>query len=139
MTQILINTCYGGFGVSNEAIELWFSKKGLPMRIETTEYGDKIYYHGDDMIWSWSMDRDDPTLIEIFNEIGSERTSGNYADLVLVELPEFCQYRMGEYDGKEWIEETWVEFSIDDLAKGLSEKQLEMASKVDSIKISKNS
>jgi hypothetical protein len=136
MQKILINTCYGGFGVSDEAIELWFSKKGLPMRVETTEYGYKTYYHGDDMICC--INRKDPTLIEIFEEIGSERTSGDYAKLVLVELPEFCQYRMGEYDGTEWIEETWIEVSIDDLTKGLSEEQLAMALKVDSIKISKN-
>ena len=131
--KLLINKCYGGYGVSNEAIELWFSKKGLPMRTEITEYGDTRYYHEDNMIWS--IGRNDPTLIEIFEEIGSERTSGDHADLKLVELPDFCKYTVGEYDGNEWIEETWIEVSLTDLANGLSKEQLEMAKQVSSIKI----
>ena len=135
--KILINRCYGGYGISNEAIELWFSKKGLPMKTEITDYGDTRYYHEDNIVWS--IDRNDPTLIEIFEEIGSERTSGEHANLTLEELPDFCQYKIGEYDGQEWIDETWIEVSLTDLTNGLSKEQLEMAQQVDSIKISRNS
>ena len=135
--KLLINRCYGGYGISNEAIELWFTKKGLPMRTELTEYGDKRYYHNDDRIWR--LDRDDPTLIEIFEEIGSKRTSGNHSKLSLVELPDFAHFTIGEYDGQEWIENTWIEVSIEELANGLSQEKLDMVCQVDCIKISTNS
>jgi hypothetical protein len=135
--KLLINRAYGGYGVSNEAIELWFTKKGLPMRTEIDKYGDKRYYHDDKLVWS--IDRTDPTLIEIFEEIGSKRTSGEHANLCLEELPDFAHYFIGEYDGQEWIDDTWIEVTIEELANGLSQEKLAMLQKVNGIRLQRNS
>ena len=132
MKKVLINTCYGGYGVSNEAIKLYLKLKGIDYTIETNEYNDERIKVQDDIVWS--LDRDDPTLIEIFEEIGSKRTSGDHSKLTLVEIPDFCEYSIGEYDGSEWIE-TWVNVTKEELANGLSPEKLAMVCEVGTIRL----
>ena len=133
MKKVLINRCYGGYGVSNEAIELWLKKKGMDYTTEVSQYGDVIYKVDDNIIWT--MNREDSTLIEIFEEIGSERTSGNHAQLELVGLPDFCEYSIGEYDGQEWVQDTWINVTEQELSMGLSPEKLDMVRKVGSIRL----
>lgn len=79
MTFVL-NKCYGGFSLSAFAVE----KLGVE---------DK-YAHLDDL----EMD----ALISLIREYGSEKCSGRYANLQLVEIPDTCtDYEINEYDGFE--------------------------------------
>jgi hypothetical protein len=138
--KLLINVCYGGYGVSDEAIELWAKKKNIVLTKKTLEYGDYHYYvDGDKIISGYDIGRTDDTLIEIFEEIGSERTSGDHAELQLVEIPDGCEYDIHEYDGMESISDTWINVSVKELIEGLSPDRLEAALNVSSIRIQGNS
>ena len=80
--KIVINECYGGFGFSNEAVE-----------ILGEEYKDK-----------WDIKRDDPKVIALIEEMGSEFVSDKFACLVVVEVPEEAtDYMIREYDGYESV------------------------------------
>lgn len=134
--KLLINVCYGGYGISDEAIVLWAQKKNIALIKNTTEYGDYSYYmDGDKIISGHAIDRNDPVIIEVFEELGSERTSGMHGELALVELPDGCEYDITEYDGWESISNTWINVSVKELIEGLSPDRLEAALNVSSIKI----
>ena len=79
--RIVLNKCYGGFGLSKQAIEI-------------LGYGNG-YYDGR---------RDDPALLALIDEKGEEWVSGYCADLGVVEIPdEATDWELDEYDGWETI------------------------------------
>jgi hypothetical protein len=89
--KIAINTCYGGFGLSKEALSLFNERSG------TT-----ITYEND-------IARNNPILVEIVEQLGAA-AKGDFAELKVVEIPDDVQWQIEEYDGKEWIAEkhrTW--------------------------------
>jgi hypothetical protein len=87
MVKVVINDCYGGFGLSQEAFDLYKEKGGTAKDV-----------------WEVNDNRADPILVEVVEELGSKKSSHSYAKLKVVEVPEGAQYRIGEYDGDEWIE-----------------------------------
>ena len=85
---IVINKCYGGFGVSELAMDLYKKYTG-------TTASD--------------IARDDPALVRIVRELGDE-ANGGYAKLHIVEVPGDVDWQIEEYDGNEWVAEvhrTW--------------------------------
>jgi hypothetical protein len=128
--KIVINVKYGGFGLSNKAFELYLTKKGITFyKNEKDEYGITSYYkvppeeydrlHKECYArdgnfkeinskgWYLSADdieRDDPELIEVIEELGKE-ANGRFADLKIVEIPGGIDWEISEYDGMESIEE----------------------------------
>jgi hypothetical protein len=95
MTKIVINKCYGGFGLSEEATKLYFEKIGKTV--------SKFWYDRD-------LQRDDPILVEVVEELGSAKASDAYALLDVVEIPDEIDWCIEEYDGQEWVSEshrTW--------------------------------
>ena len=91
MRKVVINKCFGGFGLSKEALIL------------LGQESDSFYWMDDK--------RTDSLLVEVVEELG-ERASGEYAKLKVVELPEDVQWSIRERDGNEWIAEnhrTWGE------------------------------
>ena len=89
--KIVINACYGGFGLSKEALALFNERSGA-----VVTYEDKIK-------------RDDPILVEVVEQLG-EDASDRFADLKVVKIPDDVQWTIEEYDGNEWIAEkhrTW--------------------------------
>jgi len=119
--KVLINSCYGGFTLSDFAIELYCERANIK----------------EDQFDDYSVSRKDPLLIEIFEEIGSEQMSGMCSKITVVEIPDFAKYWIGEYDGFESISETWIEVREEDLKKGFSDEQIKAANQVMSIKIVK--
>ena len=90
---IVINNCYGGFGLSEHAQSLYKEMAGIT---------DENWHDRD-------VSRDDPYLVKIVRELGSE-ASGGYADLRIVEVPAGVEWDIAEYDGNEWVAEkhrTW--------------------------------
>ena len=75
--KIVINGCYGGFGLSKEAVaELGRSNCG----------------------------RQDVKLIELIETKGSEYCSGSFAALEVVSIPdESTDWEIIEYDGAEYV------------------------------------
>lgn len=116
--KIVINACYGGFGLSNEAIQRYADIKGIKVWPVTTEYGHNVYYtvppedQKEDplsYIDDYSIPRDDSVLIQIVEEMG-EAASGKYGRLKIVEIPDDVKWHIAEYDGNEWVAEdhrTW--------------------------------
>jgi hypothetical protein len=116
--KVLINNCYGGFGYSDEFVKEFYKRKG----IEPQEY------HED-------MTVDNPEVIALFEELGSEFASGSFAQLKIVEIPDGLKFDVGEYDGQEWISNTWIKVTLEELSKGLTDEQLQLAEKATCIKI----
>jgi hypothetical protein len=128
--KVLINNCYGGFGISHEACKLWLERNNISFTETKDNYGDPQFIIDNDISYvPHLISRDDSTMIQIFEEKGSKFVSGECAELILVEVPDGCQYRIGEYDGAEHIDQTWIEVTLDELKNGLSQEQLDMVSK----------
>ncbi len=95
MTQIVINCEHGGFGLSDEAMEL-YAAFCRDAQIEPCEYDSEI-------------PRDSQQLVSVVKVLG-ERASSRYARLKIVTIPDDVEWTVMEYDGSEWIAEahrTW--------------------------------
>ena len=107
--KIVINKCYGGFGLSEEAVLLYAKKKGLNLIVQRDK-GLKInhYYINEKKDGNYFSERDiqrnDTILIEVVNELG-EKADGFCSELKIVEIPDDVEWIIEEYDGKEWIAE----------------------------------
>jgi hypothetical protein len=89
--KIAINIYYGGFGLSEEAQEL-YSK-----------------YSGITDIRQYSIPRNDPHLIRVIEEL-QEKAGARYSKLKIVEVPDDIKWHISEYDGWEHVAEdhrTW--------------------------------
>jgi len=112
---VVINTCHGGYGLSQEA-ELLYLKRSMidyetqprESRYDTERYGPLILVNG--KIWySSDISRDDPVLVSVVRELGA-KANGNFAELKIVEIPTSVDWQINEYDGREWVAEahrTW--------------------------------
>ena len=96
--KIVINTCFGGFGLSDEAITMYRERKGIAADTRPT-YADELA-------------RDDADLIAVVEALG-EKANDQYSELKVVEVPTWLKekgWSIEEYDGREWIAEnhcTW--------------------------------
>jgi len=84
--KIVINTCYGGFGLSKEALALFNERSGM---VNTYDTG---------------IPRNNPILVEIVEQLG-EAADGGHAELKVVEIPDDVKWHIHEYDGWETIHE----------------------------------
>ena len=88
--KVVINKCYGGFGLSVEAYKF--------LSIPWDGYG-----------YEFRQDRTNPKLVKCVEELGEE-ASGRFSSLKVVEIPDDVEWEIGEYDGTEWVAEkhrTW--------------------------------
>ena len=135
--KIVINKCYGGYGLSSEAIELYLTKKNIPIEINashSTGY-NKYYIVEDNYTFNeWYIRRHDPILVEVVEELG-EKSWGTNAELKVIEIPDNCHYQIDEYDGMESYPEIWIEVTGSELKEGLSEEKIELARQGCSIKL----
>lgn len=116
--RIVINSCYGGFSLSHEAIMMYSEMAKLNLGfVEDKKYEGLglIHYYLDgevDDVHYWSdrrISRDDPDLVNVVAALG-EAANGRCADLKIVEIPKGVDWEICEYDGKEWVAEvhrTW--------------------------------
>ena len=129
--KIVINVCFGGFGLSDEAFELYMKKKNIKWvekdanaildrssyySIPKKEYsrlakeafekdGSYKNFKEDECYLSYSnIERDDPILVEVVEELG-EKVNSRCAKLEVVEIPADVKWAIDEYDGNESIHE----------------------------------
>ncbi len=91
MIKIVINTCFGGFGLSEEAEAEYKKRKGIT---------DPDWYY-------WDIDRTCPVLVSM---VEAGKVDGDYAELKVVEIPDDVNWFIHEYDGIEHVAErhrTW--------------------------------
>lgn len=89
--KIVINACFGGFGLSDEALKFLNLDSDRQYRLNWDQ-NNKI-------------NRTDFKLIKCINTLGSERSSGDYAALKVVEIPDDVDWEIEEYDGAECVVE----------------------------------
>lgn len=82
MHKVVINSCYGGFGLSDKAKA---RLKELGLEVE----------------WGYDIPRHHPLLVQVVEELG-EKASDTYAKLEVVEINSRL-YQVTEYDGFEDI------------------------------------
>jgi hypothetical protein len=114
---VVINRCFGGFGLSHEATMLYSELAKLNLKPVEGKYfsftGYDYYIDGietDEMFWYDNMlKRDDPDLVSVVRKLG-EKANGPHADLKVVEIPYDIEWEIDEYDGSEQVAEkhrTW--------------------------------
>ena len=88
--KIVINRCWGGFGLSDIAKMRYIKEAKFVLN-------------------EWDIPRDDPVLVSIVEELGYN-SWGHYAELKVVEIPDGIEWKIEDYDGMEKISEehrTW--------------------------------
>jgi hypothetical protein len=113
MAYIVINTCYGGFGLSLEAQKLYLEKKGIvPKFFEGSASWEKHYYKKTPYDFYYSqINRHDKHLAEVVLELG-HKANGDCAKLEVVEVEPGTLYKINEYDGRESIEYEWDGYQV---------------------------
>lgn len=84
--KVVINTCFGGYGLSEEAYKY--------LGLEWDGYG-----------FARDTNRTDSKLIECVETLG-EKANGQFASLKVVEVPDDVDWYIDDYDGIETVEET---------------------------------
>jgi hypothetical protein len=130
MTKIVYNACYGGFGLSHEAIMRYAEIKGIKMYFthsgvldlqhyylctpeeyerlcaedEANPIGTNRYARSNELYFSpRSVERTDPALVQVVEELGA-KANGEFSKLRIAEVPAGTLYRIDEYDGYESVE-----------------------------------
>jgi hypothetical protein len=94
--KVVINSCHGGFSLSDAAIARYLELADLTIT-NTDEFYDR------------DIPRDDAALIQVVEEMGS-MANGSFAILKIVEIPNDVNWYIEDYDGDEWVAErhrTW--------------------------------
>lgn len=133
MTQIVINTDFGGFGLSDEAVFLYFQKKGWGVHYKKQETHSEFFKIVDGQplpdilfkeyidltdderdqyntayeeygFFDWELERDDAVLLEVVKELGA-KANGWASRLKIVTIPDDVDWGIHEYDGREHIYE----------------------------------
>jgi hypothetical protein len=130
--KIVINSCYGGFGLSYEAVMLYAKLKGIKLyafqrkvdkksltfeKCIPYKKGDKAFmisystkplkdgkYEKDSYFLEIDIERNDPALVKVVETLG-KKASGDCAELRIVEIPKGIKWSIDEYDGIESIHE----------------------------------
>ena len=130
MKKVVYNACYGGFGVSRDAMVLLlmlgfpleksplsgsgYTLQDFPLegpdgirahtQFSTVLQGDFIYSMPDAYDTNGMALRSHPALVKAVEILGSKQASGFCARLEVEELPDNVLYRISEYDGMEGVE-----------------------------------
>lgn len=128
--KVVINKCYGGFGLSKKAVMRYAELAGITLHHDSDGFCDhyhkvpaeqykKLYEKSqrtrdyttiNGLYFSVSsIARNDPNLVQVVEELGEE-SWGGYAELAIVDIPDGVQWEIVEYDGIEHIAEvhrTW--------------------------------
>lgn len=125
MKKIVINTCYGGFGLSSKAVMRYAELKGITLYEEERPFGNAYFliepeeYHKiheedkqrrnytESNKFYFSIDgieQNDPILIQVVEELGEE-SWGEFAELKIVEIPDDINWEIEEYDGRQRVSE----------------------------------
>ena len=121
--NVVYNNCYGGFGLSHEAVMLYAKLKGITLYTdpEQSVWGTCHYFTipveqyrefeaANDIkacnegYFSPEHDisRDDPDLVKVVLQLG-EKANGPSAELAICFVPDGVDYEIEEYDGKESV------------------------------------
>ena len=117
MNKVVYNACYGGYSLSDEAMELYGQLAGIKLFPVKDRWGsfwfleesngrtaDEMFKQGvKDFDNRHTIERHDPILIQVVETLG-DKANGKCAKLRIAELSG-RQYRVDEYDGYETVVE----------------------------------
>jgi hypothetical protein len=110
--KLAINTCFGGFGLSDAGMTRYLEIKGIKTFPEKGHY-DTIHWLDvgqTNCISHYDMERSDPALIQVLEEMGSAAW-GDHSQIEILDIPAGTRYRIQEYDGNEAliceVEQKW--------------------------------
>lgn len=86
MRKIVINACFGGFGLNDKAFTIYNERAGKSFK-----------YYSD-------IPRDCPELVRLVEEMGV-KAGTRHSQLKVVEIPDDVKWEIDEYDGSEWVAE----------------------------------
>ena len=133
--KVVINNCFGGFGLSHKAVMRYAEIKGITLYSKDSHLGFNSYstvpQEEYDRLEAFcrskkpgigrftevnavsfserDIARDDPALIQVIKELG-EKANGMCASLKIVNIPKDAKWHIHEYDGSEQVAEnhrTW--------------------------------
>jgi hypothetical protein len=121
---VLYNDCYGGFGMSQLALDKYNEKM------------KKIDPDFKEVKYDWQISRSDPYLVEVYNELGSEQFSGKYAKVTDCEIPKEYKncYHIEDYDGKESVSIRYETYRLCKLKSIANDETMDDSSKIVQIK-----
>ena len=117
--KVVINNCYGGFGLSHTAF-LKLREMGHKLALSEPDYGEPysdgsgihkpfIASRAEPGSFLRHIERNDPMLVKVVEEMG-DGAWGECAKLKVIEIPDDVKWHVDEYDGMEHIAEdhrTW--------------------------------
>jgi hypothetical protein len=98
--KIVINTEFGGFGLSKEAEQEYLRRGGQMLNFHGEVEVDPVFWSGA------SIARNDAILVAMVEE--DARIGGVHygvPDLAIVEIPDDVEWVINDYDGNEWVAE----------------------------------
>ena len=134
MPKVVVNSCYGGFGINEAGMLRYAELKGIKLYPEMNEFRMMTYYtvppeqrvqplSSDEWLAATSeqrmaandaysaqtlhyadFDRADPMLIQVVEELGAA-AADQYAEFRIADVPDDVKWTIEEYDGKEWVAE----------------------------------
>jgi len=96
--KVIINKCYGGWGISIEAYERYMHKLGKKPYDENRAMNECVSPYNNEEY------RTDPVLVLVVQELG-RKANGAYAKLKVVEIPDDVEWEIHDYDGVESVHE----------------------------------
>jgi hypothetical protein len=90
--KIVINSCHGGFSLSEKAQKL-FCQYSM---IEWKDWEEDWSYY--------DIERNDQYLVRVIEELGDD-ANGRFSELKVVNIPDEVEWQIEEYDGLEWVAE----------------------------------
>lgn len=131
--KVVINDCYGGFGLSKKAVMRYAELEGIKIypyvssiiydvhkkvygKEPTVDDPDVMYVSystkpsidgedaGDNNFYERDIPRSDPNLVKVIKEMG-DKANSRHSKLKIVEIPSDIEWEIEEYDGMEWVAE----------------------------------
>lgn len=133
--KVVVNRCYGGFGLSDKAIEMVMNRKGLECYrykqtkfktrdgveeytrcetldksvvfgyYQTVDLGEKVSKLPNETYWYYGRLERDDADLIAVVEELGEKANGIFAELKVVEIPDDVNWEIDDYDGIETIHE----------------------------------
>lgn len=103
--KVVINRCFGGFGLSQKAVETYLNLKGIKFTTEVGKFEPKVFRLENGEIFDYyELDRTDPTLVRVVEDLGGDADC-EFSELKVVEIPDEVNFEIFNYDGCEAIHE----------------------------------